>query len=65
MQEVIAFYKGLNAPTRQILDSRVAIPSMKVADAKKAIHDLADYSQKWHTMKCLLGRRVMRLLMVS
>ncbi|GJV27780.1 hypothetical protein Tco_1384228 [Tanacetum coccineum] len=36
-QEVILFYKGLDVPTRQILDSKCAIPSMKDADAKKAI----------------------------
>ncbi|GJW18869.1 hypothetical protein Tco_0026305 [Tanacetum coccineum] len=44
MQEVIAFYKGLDAHTRQILDSRGAIHTMKAADAKKAIHDMAVYS---------------------
>ncbi|GJT01636.1 putative reverse transcriptase domain-containing protein [Tanacetum coccineum] len=48
MQEVILFYKGLDVPTRQILDSKGAIPSMKAADAKKAIQDMANHSQKWH-----------------
>ncbi|GJW13267.1 hypothetical protein Tco_0017400 [Tanacetum coccineum] len=48
MQEVILFYKGLDVPTRQILDSKGAIPSMKAVDAKKAIQDMADHSQKWH-----------------
>ncbi|GKB26823.1 hypothetical protein Tco_0866224 [Tanacetum coccineum] len=43
MQEVIWFYKGLDVPTRQILDSKGAIPSMKAADAKKAIQDMADH----------------------
>ncbi|GJV77088.1 hypothetical protein Tco_1508672 [Tanacetum coccineum] len=47
-QEVILFYKVLDIPTRQILDSKGAIPSMKSADAKKAIQDMADHSQKWH-----------------
>ncbi|GJU55798.1 retrovirus-related pol polyprotein from transposon TNT 1-94, partial [Tanacetum coccineum] len=37
MQEVILFYKGLDVPTRQILDSKGAIPSMKAANAKKVI----------------------------
>ncbi|GJW25369.1 hypothetical protein Tco_0039180 [Tanacetum coccineum] len=46
MQEVILFYKGLDVPTRQILDSKDAIPTMKVADAKKAIKDMADHSKK-------------------
>ncbi|GKA28830.1 hypothetical protein Tco_0715075 [Tanacetum coccineum] len=44
MQESILFYKGLDVPTRQILDSKGVIPSMKAADAKKAIQDLADHS---------------------
>ncbi|GKA85043.1 putative reverse transcriptase domain-containing protein [Tanacetum coccineum] len=34
MQEVILFYKGLKVPTRQILDSKGAIPTMTAADAK-------------------------------
>ncbi|GKE35720.1 retrovirus-related pol polyprotein from transposon TNT 1-94 [Tanacetum coccineum] len=37
MQEVILFYNGLGIPTRQILDSRGAIPSKTDADAKIAI----------------------------
>ncbi|GKD67871.1 retrovirus-related pol polyprotein from transposon TNT 1-94, partial [Tanacetum coccineum] len=48
MQEVLFFYKGLNVPTRQILDSKGAIPSMKTVDAKKSIQDMANHSQKWH-----------------
>ncbi|GJR44049.1 hypothetical protein Tco_1312152 [Tanacetum coccineum] len=34
MQEVILFYKGLKVPTRQILDSKGAIPTMTAANAK-------------------------------
>ncbi|GJX99620.1 hypothetical protein Tco_0356639 [Tanacetum coccineum] len=48
IQEVILFYNGLDVPTRQILDSRGAIPTMTAADAKKAIQEMAKYSQKWH-----------------
>ncbi|GJZ10283.1 hypothetical protein Tco_0545042 [Tanacetum coccineum] len=48
MQEVILFYKGLDVPTRQILDSKGAIPYMKAAEANKAIQDMGDHSQKWH-----------------
>nr|GEU31774.1 hypothetical protein [Tanacetum cinerariifolium] len=48
MQEVILFYKGLDVPTRKILDSKGTIPSMKADDAKKAIQDMVDHSQKWH-----------------
>nr|GEW14718.1 hypothetical protein [Tanacetum cinerariifolium] len=48
MQEVILFYNGLGIPTRQILNSRGAIPLKTVVDAKIAIHEMAKYSQKWH-----------------
>nr|GEW48138.1 hypothetical protein [Tanacetum cinerariifolium] len=48
MHEVILFYKGLDVPTRQILDSKGVVPSMKAANAKKAIQEMADYSRKWH-----------------
>ncbi|GJV71500.1 hypothetical protein Tco_1491495 [Tanacetum coccineum] len=47
-KEVILFYNGLDVPTRQILDSKGAIPSKSVVDAKIAIHEMAEYSQKWH-----------------
>ncbi|GKD54065.1 hypothetical protein Tco_1287452 [Tanacetum coccineum] len=42
------FYKGLDVPTRHILDSKGGVPKMSAADAKKAIQEMADYSQKWH-----------------
>ncbi|GJZ95493.1 hypothetical protein Tco_0667827 [Tanacetum coccineum] len=48
MQEVILFYNGLGIPTRQILDSRGAIPSKTAVDAKVAIQEMNEYSQKWH-----------------
>ncbi|GJU27300.1 retrovirus-related pol polyprotein from transposon TNT 1-94 [Tanacetum coccineum] len=48
MQEVVLFYNRLDVPTRQILDSRGAIPSKTIADAKVAIQEIAEYSQKWH-----------------
>ncbi|GJX99062.1 hypothetical protein Tco_0356081 [Tanacetum coccineum] len=34
----------LDVPTRQILDSKGAIPTMKATDAKKAIQDMTDHS---------------------
>ncbi|GJT27075.1 retrovirus-related pol polyprotein from transposon TNT 1-94 [Tanacetum coccineum] len=37
MHEVILFYKGLEVPTRQILDSKGAIPTMTAANARIAI----------------------------
>ncbi|GJY18610.1 reverse transcriptase domain-containing protein [Tanacetum coccineum] len=45
--EVISFYNGFDVHTRQILNSKGSIPSMKAADAKKAIQDMADHSRKW------------------
>nr|GEZ32097.1 hypothetical protein [Tanacetum cinerariifolium] len=48
MQEVILFYKGLEVPTRQIHDSKGAIPTMTVADAKVAIQEMAEHFPKWH-----------------
>ncbi|GKF32820.1 hypothetical protein Tco_0102618 [Tanacetum coccineum] len=48
MQEVILFYNGLDIPTRQILDSKGAIASKTVVDAKVAIQEMTEYSRKWH-----------------
>nr|GEV72522.1 hypothetical protein [Tanacetum cinerariifolium] len=48
MQEVILFYNGLDVPTRQILDSKGAIPSKTAAVSKVAIQEMAEFSQKWH-----------------
>nr|GEV13570.1 hypothetical protein [Tanacetum cinerariifolium] len=47
-EKVVLFYKGLDVPTRQILDSRGAISSKTIVDAKVAIQENAKYSQKWH-----------------
>nr|GEW64143.1 hypothetical protein [Tanacetum cinerariifolium] len=57
MQEVILFYNGLGIPTRQVLNSRGAIPSKTIADAKVAIQEMAEYSHKWHN-GTYRGRRV-------
>ncbi|GJX32570.1 hypothetical protein Tco_0242425 [Tanacetum coccineum] len=48
MQEVILSYNGLDVPTQQILDSKGAIPSKTIADAKIAIQEMAEYSRKWN-----------------
>ncbi|GKC11685.1 hypothetical protein Tco_1008467 [Tanacetum coccineum] len=48
MQEVILFYNELFVPTRQILDSKGAIPTKTAADAKVAIQEMTEFSQKWH-----------------
>ncbi|GKC59954.1 hypothetical protein Tco_1087552 [Tanacetum coccineum] len=57
MHEVILFYNGLDVPTRQILDSRGVVPTKTAADAKKAIQEMAEYSQKWHN-KISRGRSI-------
>ncbi|GJU92305.1 hypothetical protein Tco_1304728 [Tanacetum coccineum] len=46
MAEVVLFYNGLDVSTRQILNSRGAIPSKTAADAMVAIQEMAKYSQK-------------------
>ncbi|GJX18843.1 hypothetical protein Tco_0221520 [Tanacetum coccineum] len=38
----------LAVPTRQILDSKGAIPTMTTANARIAIQQMAEHSQKWH-----------------
>ncbi|GKA01755.1 hypothetical protein Tco_0674420, partial [Tanacetum coccineum] len=48
LHEVVLFYNGLDVPTRQILDSRGVIPLKTTADAKVAIQEMAEHSQKWH-----------------
>ncbi|GKF30677.1 retrovirus-related pol polyprotein from transposon TNT 1-94, partial [Tanacetum coccineum] len=48
MQEVILFYNGLEVLTKQIIDSKGAIPTKTVADAKVVIQEMVEYSQKWH-----------------
>ncbi|GJR89781.1 ribonuclease H-like domain-containing protein [Tanacetum coccineum] len=53
MQEVILFYNGLDVPTRQILDSKGAIPTKIDANAKVAIQEMVQYSQKWHNRTSL------------
>ncbi|GJR75113.1 pyruvate dehydrogenase (acetyl-transferring) kinase, mitochondrial [Tanacetum coccineum] len=47
MQEVILFYNGLKVLTRQILDFKGVIPNKTAVDAKVAIQEMAEYSQKW------------------
>ncbi|GJV13084.1 DNA-directed DNA polymerase [Tanacetum coccineum] len=39
---------GLDVPTRHIFDSKGAVSKMNATDAKKAIQEMADHSQKWH-----------------
>nr|GEU35631.1 hypothetical protein [Tanacetum cinerariifolium] len=61
MQEVILFYSGLEISTRQILDSKGAIPTMTAADAKVAIQEMAKYSQNGIMEN--LRQEVLKLLM--
>ncbi|GJW28599.1 putative reverse transcriptase domain-containing protein [Tanacetum coccineum] len=46
--EVILFYNGLDVPTRHILESRGVVLTKTAADAKMAIQEMAEYSQKWY-----------------
>nr|GEU39440.1 reverse transcriptase domain-containing protein [Tanacetum cinerariifolium] len=46
----------LDVPTRQILDSKGAIPTKTASDAKIAIQEMAEYSQKWHNGTSLKAR---------
>nr|GEV20830.1 hypothetical protein [Tanacetum cinerariifolium] len=39
---------GLEVPTRQILDSKGAIPTMTATNARIDIQDMAEHSQKWY-----------------
>nr|GEU33704.1 hypothetical protein [Tanacetum cinerariifolium] len=48
MQEVVLFYNRLDVQTREILDSKGVIPSKTIVDAKVAIQEMVEYSQKWH-----------------
>ncbi|GKC51230.1 hypothetical protein Tco_1073975 [Tanacetum coccineum] len=41
-------HEDANEHIEKILDSRGAIPSKTVADAKVAIQEIDEYSQKWH-----------------
>ncbi|GKA52286.1 hypothetical protein Tco_0745482 [Tanacetum coccineum] len=45
LKELLLFYNGLDVPTRQILNSRGAIPLKTDANAKVAIQEMAEYSQ--------------------
>ncbi|GJV02592.1 reverse transcriptase domain-containing protein [Tanacetum coccineum] len=58
MQEAILFSKGLEVPTRQILDSRGAIPTMTAANAGIAIQEMAEHSQKWQDGMSTWTRKV-------
>ncbi|GJW96244.1 hypothetical protein Tco_0178052 [Tanacetum coccineum] len=46
--EIIDLFHIPNITIDQILDSRDAIPSKTAADAKVAIQEMAEYSQKYH-----------------
>nr|GEY19983.1 hypothetical protein [Tanacetum cinerariifolium] len=48
MHEVILFYNGLDVPTRQILDSKGALPTKTATNANVTIQEMEKYSQKWH-----------------
>ncbi|GJU01996.1 retrotransposon protein [Tanacetum coccineum] len=55
-KEVILFSNRLDVPTRQILDSRGAIPTKIATDAKVVIQEMDKFSQKWHNGTSLKSR---------
>ncbi|GJY66621.1 hypothetical protein Tco_0468859 [Tanacetum coccineum] len=48
IEKVLEIVDLFHVPNITILDSRGAIPAKTAADAKKAIQEMAKYSQKWH-----------------
>ncbi|GJT45552.1 putative reverse transcriptase domain-containing protein [Tanacetum coccineum] len=46
MQDAILFYNGLDVPTRQILDSKGAIPTKTAADAKQSGREIKKVNEK-------------------
>ncbi|GJW82369.1 hypothetical protein Tco_0146344 [Tanacetum coccineum] len=48
MQEVVLFYNGLDVPTRQILNSRVVIPSKTLLTQKQPSNKWLNTLKKWH-----------------
>ncbi|GJR36201.1 hypothetical protein Tco_1211885 [Tanacetum coccineum] len=42
------FTNGVDVPTRKILDSKGAIPTKTITNAKVAIQEMVEYYQKWH-----------------
>ncbi|GJW76403.1 hypothetical protein Tco_0138085 [Tanacetum coccineum] len=48
MLEGNLFLQWVDVPTRHILDSRGTVPTKTVEDVKKAIQEMAEYSQKCH-----------------
>ncbi|GKF44076.1 hypothetical protein Tco_0130628 [Tanacetum coccineum] len=67
MQEVVLFYNGLHVPTRQILDSRGAIPSKTSADAKVCwgIKSLLDVVLITATHVCVNAAQLELVLLVK
>ncbi|GJY48745.1 hypothetical protein Tco_0438701 [Tanacetum coccineum] len=47
-QKVQIFYRGLDIPSRQMLESQGLIPMMTPARAFKSIHNMAYHSQNWY-----------------
>ncbi|GJT72053.1 hypothetical protein Tco_1031339 [Tanacetum coccineum] len=48
IERVLEIVDLFHVPNITILDSRGAVPTKTAADAKKAIQEMAEYSQKWH-----------------
>ncbi|GKA19281.1 hypothetical protein Tco_0699196 [Tanacetum coccineum] len=62
MQEVVLFYNGLDVPTRQILDSRGAIPLKTAADAKdQKVLKFDRFSSNTRNTYKILGREMKKV----
>ncbi|GJS70822.1 hypothetical protein Tco_0703663 [Tanacetum coccineum] len=48
IEKVLKIVDLFHVPNITILNSREAIPTMTAADAKTAIQEITEYSQKWH-----------------
>ncbi|GJW28457.1 hypothetical protein Tco_0045332 [Tanacetum coccineum] len=62
MQEVVLFYNGLDVLTRQILDSRGAIPSKTAADAKTRSTETFDGLAAIQAQLNNLGREIKKVI---
>nr|GEZ19634.1 hypothetical protein [Tanacetum cinerariifolium] len=56
-QKVSIFYKGLEIPTRRMLDFCRPTPGMTATEALVAIQEMIDHSHKWHDRGIIRGLR--------
>nr|GEW08562.1 protein sieve element occlusion B-like [Tanacetum cinerariifolium] len=61
-QVMLRVFPMLDVRTQQILDSKGAIPTKAATDAKIAIQEMLEYSQKWHNGTSLKTRSWMQTM---